>query len=231
MADKKQKGSQKAVEQVNQHILNIITPAGIDFDSNHANIGDNVGKVYAVTKYPTDGVDYGWMAPLCNMEGTATTVEFRYTDPAKITEVFNKKISELKADRELAKQESERQQIDQAVKDLQEMIHRISVINEPVGYVNTMLHIQDANHQSLGNRIKRVSSIAAVEGCNIRNLKYKQCFRHFKALPLMDGRILKWQISETGTCRFLLSSEGSRWQAAALTIRVVTIWEKREEIS
>lgn len=175
MADKKQKGSQKAVEQVNQHILNIITPAGIDFDSNHANIGDNVGKVYAVTKYPTDGVDYGWMAPLCNMEGTATTVEFRYTDPAKITEVFNKKISELKADRELAKQESERQQIDQAVKDLQEMIHRISVINEPVGYVNTMLHIQDANHQSLGNRIKRVSSIAAVEGCNIRNLKYKQC--------------------------------------------------------
>ncbi len=175
MANKKQKGGQKAVEQVNQHILNIITPAGIDFDSNHANIGDQVGKVYAVTKYPTDGVDYGWMAPICNMEGTATTVEFRYTDPAKITEVFNKKISELKADRELAKQESERQQIDQAIKDLQEMIHRIGVINEPVGYVNTMLHIQDVNHQSLGNRMKRVSSIAAVEGCNIRNLKYKQC--------------------------------------------------------
>ncbi len=175
MAEKKKTSGQKPAEQVNQHILNIITPAGIDFDSNHANIGDNVGKVYAVTKYPADGVDYGWMAPLCNMEGTATTVEFRYTDPAKITEVFNKKISELKADRELAKQESERQQIDQAIKDLQEMIHRISVINEPVGYVNTMLHIQDVNHQSLGNRIKRVSSIAAVEGCNIRNLKYKQC--------------------------------------------------------
>lgn len=177
MAKTKQKaGKKKAApeQQVNQHILNIITPGGIDFDNNHANIGDNVGKIYAITKYPTEGVDYGWLAPLCNLEGTATTVEFRYTDPAKITEVFNKKISELKADRELAKQESERQQLDQAVKDLQEMIHRISVVNEPVGYVNTMLHIQDTNHLSLANRIKRVSSIAAVEGCNIRNLKYKQ---------------------------------------------------------
>lgn len=173
----KGKESKKTIatgNDVNQHILNIITPSGIDFDSNHANIGDNVGKIYAVSKYPTEGVDYGWLAPLCNLEGTATTLEFRYTDPANITNVFNKKISDLRADRELAKQESERQQIDQAIKDLQEMIHRISVANEPVGYVNTMLHIQDTEPANLGNRIKRVSGIAAVEGCNIRNLKYKQ---------------------------------------------------------
>lgn len=174
MAKSKKVTVQHTGSDVNQHILNIITPSGIDFDNNHANIGDNVGKIYAITKYPTEGVDYGWLAPLCNLEGTATVLEFRYTDPANITTVFNKKISDLRADRELAKQESERQQIDQAIKDLQEMIHRISVVNEPVGYVNAMLHIQDTERANLGNRIKRVSSIAAVEGCNIRNLKYKQ---------------------------------------------------------
>ena len=47
-------------EEANQHILNIITPAGIDYDKNFANVGENVGKIFALTKYPTDGVSYGW---------------------------------------------------------------------------------------------------------------------------------------------------------------------------
>lgn len=159
---------------VNTHILNIITPSGIDYDKNFANVGENIGKIYAVTKYPVEGVDYGWLAPLCNLEGTSTMIEYRYTDPSRITEVFNQKIAELKGNRELLKQESEKQQNEKAIRDLEEMIHRISVANEPVGYINIMLHIQDTDHKNLNNRIKRVSSILGVNGCNILNLKYKQ---------------------------------------------------------
>ena len=162
------------LDMANGHILNFITPAGVDFDNTHCNVGENVGKIYAVGKYPTEGVDYGWLADLCNLEGTSTTIEYRPTEASKMTEVFNKKISDLKADRDIVKQESERQRIDQAIKDLEQMIHRISVANEPVGYINIMLHIQDNHKNSLNNRIKRVSSICAVAGCNIRNLKYKQ---------------------------------------------------------
>jgi len=81
------------IEVVNQHILNIITPSGIDFDKNYANIGENVGKIYTVVKYPAE-VDFGWLADLCNMEGTSTNIEYRHTDPANLTKVFNKKISE-----------------------------------------------------------------------------------------------------------------------------------------
>lgn len=161
-------------EEANQHILNIITPAGIDYDKNFANVGENVGKIFALTKYPTDGVSYGWLADLCNIEGTSTIIEYRTTEPSRLTSVFNKKINELKSDQELLKQESEKQQNEQAIKDLEEMIHRIAVRNEPVGYLNVMLHVQDVTISGLQNRIKRVNSIVAISGCNMRNLKYKQ---------------------------------------------------------
>lgn len=168
------KNNAQVRQNINRHILNIITPSGIDYDKNFANVGENVGKIYAISKYPTEGVDYGWLSDLCNLEGTSTVIEYRYTDPANITNVFNKKISELKGDRELAKEESERQRIDKAIEDLKEMINRISVKNEPVGYVNIMLHVQDTSLKTFNSRVKRVSSIVQVAGCNLKNLKYKQ---------------------------------------------------------
>lgn len=173
MLGKKEKAT-VVKQDVNEHILNIITPSGIDCDSNHANIGDNVGKIYTISKYPTEGVGYGWLSALCNLEGTATVIEFRYTDSGNITTVFNKKIDELSGQKDLVKEESERQKIDAAIIDLKAMIHRIAVLGEPVGYVNIMLYIQDTNLKALGNRIKRISGQVAVIGCNIRNLKYKQ---------------------------------------------------------
>ncbi len=162
------------MQQVNQQILNVITPAGIHFTDTAANVGDSYGKIYAVSKYPTDGVDYGWAAEICKLEGTCTEMDVRYGDPSFLTTVYNKKISDLRADRDLVKQESEKQQIDEAIKDLEEMIRRISVQNEPVVYVNTMLFVQDISEKALSDRIKRVSGRMAINNMNLKLLRYKQ---------------------------------------------------------
>ncbi len=171
---KKEKNAIPAAKQVNQQILNVITPAGIDFTDTCANVGDAYGKIFAVSKYPTDGVEYGWASQICKLEGTCTEFDIRYGDPSFITNVYNKKISDLRADRDLVKNESEKQQIDEAIKDLEEMIRRISVQNEPVAYVNTMLFIQDVSEKALNDRVKRVSGRMAVNGMNLRLLRYKQ---------------------------------------------------------
>lgn len=171
---KKDKNATTASRQVNQQILNVITPAGIDFTDTHANVGDAYGKIYAVSKFPTDGVEYGWASQICKLEGTCTEFDVRYGDPSFITNVYNRKISDLRADRDLVKNESEKQQIDEAIKDLEEMIRRISVQNEPVAYVNTMLFIQDITEKALNDRVKRVSGRMAVNGMNLRLLRYKQ---------------------------------------------------------
>lgn len=159
--------------EINENILNIITPSGIDFSNTNANVGDSTGKIYCISKYPSE-VDYGWLSSLCNLEGTMTCIEYRHTSPDRMQKVMNKKISEMKVNADTAKEESDRQRYEQAVKDLKQMINRISVRGEPVGYVNTMLFPQAPTPIELEARIKRVSSAVALEECSIRCLKYRQ---------------------------------------------------------
>lgn len=172
---KKNETQQQIIENdVNQLLLNAITPPGIDFDNNHANLGDMVGKVFYVSRYPSEGVDFGWMAPLFNMEGTSTVAEFKHTDKSALIEVYNRKISDLKAEKQIAKKESERLVMDKAISDLEKQIKSLAVDDIPVGYVNIMMHIQAPTEKELNDRIKRVSARCAILGCNIRLLKYRQ---------------------------------------------------------
>ncbi len=161
------------VNDVNENVLNIITPSGIDYDNSHINIGENAGAIFTISKYPSH-VDYGWLVDLCSLEGTATVIEYRHTSPARMIKVMNKRISELNSNAETAKEESERQSYARGVKDLKEMIKRIGIQNEPVGYLNIMLLIQSPSSETLNQRIKRVSGSVSVAECNMRNLKYRQ---------------------------------------------------------
>ena len=171
--NKKQNIRISPVDAVNQNILNIITPAGVEADTNFANLGENYGKIYSVTRYPADA-DFGWLAPLCSLEGTSTTIEYRYTEPDRMIKVFDKKIKELKANRETTKEEADRQRLTAAIEDLEEMINRVAVANEPVGYVNIMFFIQAPTQAALESRVKRVGSAASIAGCNMKLLKFRQ---------------------------------------------------------
>lgn len=164
----------KETSDLNEHILNIITPSGIDYDSTHANIGEKVGKIYCISRYPAENIKYGWLAALCQLEGTITSIEFRRTDADNLIDVYNKKIAQLKGDRTTAKVESDKQLIDKAIKDLEGLIQKIAVQKEPVGYVNIMLYIRHTDGRMLEDRIKRVSGAVAVAQCKLLNLKYKQ---------------------------------------------------------
>ena len=164
----------KETSDLNEHILNIITPSGIDYDSTHANIGENVGKIYCISRYPAENIKYGWLAALCQLEGTITSIEFRRTDADNLIDVYNKRIAQLKGDRTTAKVESDKQLIDKAIKDLEGLIQKIAVQKEPVGYVNIMLYIRHTDSRMLEDRIKRVSGAVAVAQCKLLNLKYKQ---------------------------------------------------------
>ena len=158
---------------VNENILNIITPSGIDFDRSHINVSENVGTIFCISKYPSDA-GYGWLAPICNLEGSSTLIEYRYTSPDRLAKQLNKRISELKDNLETAKQESEKQSISNAVENLRELVNKIIVKGEPVGYVNIMIYITAENQQELQSRIKRIQSAVSVVECGVRTLIYKQ---------------------------------------------------------
>lgn len=165
-------GSDSAYE-INENILNIISPAGIDFDSMHTSLGENVGKLYSVTRYPYSN-DYGWLAPLCNLEGTSTTIEFHYTEPAPLIDIFDRRINEMEGNKGTLKNQSERDLNEKAIEDLRKLVKKLSVEQEPVGYICILLHVQDTSEERLNERIKRVSGVVAIKGCNMKLLKYRQ---------------------------------------------------------
>ena len=56
---------------VNEALLNVITPMGLEIKRNSLVIGENMGKVYGAVRYPQK-VEMGWLsksrispAPLC----------------------------------------------------------------------------------------------------------------------------------------------------------------------
>lgn len=177
---KKKKEEETSVFEVNQNLQNIISPSGIKVDSTHTEVGENYGKIYAVSRYSPMN-DYGWLAPLCNLEGTGTTIEYKKTDPAKLIEIFNKNFKEKEGNQNALKNESDKQINEHELKDLRKMIDRIAIQQEPVGYINIMLHIQNDTERKLNERIKRVSSAVSINGCNIKLLKKRQ-YQALKAI-------------------------------------------------
>jgi hypothetical protein len=51
---------------VNQALLNVITPMGLEIRKNSLVIGENTGKIYGVIKYPQK-VDIGWLSKVTNI--------------------------------------------------------------------------------------------------------------------------------------------------------------------
>lgn len=170
---KKTKEKVQVQSDVNQNLLNIITPAGIDFNNNSANIGENYGKIFTVAKYPSSE-EYGWLADFCNLEGTSTVIEYRYATPDIMISNLDRRIRELRGQKESCKTESERKQVEKAIEDIDRMIQQIAVNNEPVGYFNMMFHIQHAREEELATRIKKVRAVCATHQCTLKLLKFKQ---------------------------------------------------------
>lgn len=192
-----------SLPRINQHILNTITPSGIDYTSTATSLGDNYGEAYYISKYPTEGGDYGWLSPLCSLEGTTASVEYHTTDPAVLIDVYNKKRKEYKTERDVAKDQSEKVILEQKMADIDELIRKISVLKEPVGYVNIILHVQAGDEKAYASRIKRIKTQVQIQGCNMRLLKYKQ----FDALEVIAPYgIPKASVSNMGNRNMPISS-------------------------
>ncbi|SEU22239.1 protein of unknown function DUF87 [Lacrimispora sphenoides] len=158
---------------INTTLLNIITPSAIDHDRSFLNISESVGRVMCISKFPSY-TNYGWLAPIAKLESTITKIEYRHTSPERITKALNNKISELRENLDAAKKESERQSLEYSIENLMNLIDRITVKGEPVGFVNIMLYISAENTAELASRIRRIQSIISIQECGVRPLVHKQ---------------------------------------------------------
>ena len=84
----------KEIERIkfNSALSNVLTPiGGLEYKKNSFRIGDVLGKVFVIVKYPQD-VKMGWIEDICNIPNTLTSFNVITTEK----EVLMQKISKGK---------------------------------------------------------------------------------------------------------------------------------------
>ena len=77
---------QQAVQEQdvqNSALLNVITPVGLEFQKNSLSIGENLGKVYGLIRYPQK-VEVEWLSKITNIPATIVSIGFKPVDNATL---------------------------------------------------------------------------------------------------------------------------------------------------
>ena len=76
---------------VNEALLNVITPMGLEIKRNSLVIGENLGKVYGAVRYPQK-VDMGWLSKITNIPSTIVSVGITPIDNGSLISAISKSI-------------------------------------------------------------------------------------------------------------------------------------------
>ena len=108
-------GSKKKEEAfpVNEALLNVITPMGLEIKRNSLVIGENLGKVYGAVRYPQK-VDMGWLSKITNIPSTIVSVGITPIDNGSLISAISKSIVQQRGAADSAKDPLTRQRAEKA---------------------------------------------------------------------------------------------------------------------
>lgn len=173
------KDKMEFVEETNQALLNVITPMGLDFSKNKMSIGENLGKVYGITRYPPK-VEMGWLAKITNMQSTIVSIGFHPMDNGVLVNAINRNVTRQRGIVEGAKDALTRQRAEKAAEDGEKMIAQIDREGETVGLMSVSVLPIAKEEKDFQKVCRRAESTVSVLKCKMRaipNLQ-KESFKH-----------------------------------------------------
>lgn len=167
--------AKKSVEKrhINNHLLDVITPMGIEFNQSNFWFGELLSKTILITLYPPN-VKIGWLSKIANMEGVTCSVHMIPTNSGKLIENINKSMGEL--DAKIANGGSAlsikraKQQYDHADK----LIEKIDQEQENIFYVTVAIMVTATTKEELDRKVRRVESTIAGSRMKGRSPMFKQ---------------------------------------------------------
>ena len=87
---------------VNEALLNVITPMGLEIKRNSLVIGENMGKVYGAVRYPQK-VEMGWLSKITNIPSTIVSVGITPIDNSTLISALSKSIVQQRGAADSAK--------------------------------------------------------------------------------------------------------------------------------
>lgn len=210
---KKQPVSKPDIPKRNNALLNVITPVGLEFAKNRLSIGENIGKVYGIIRYPQK-VGVEWLAKITNIPSTIVSIGWRPIDNATLINAVSRSVVQQRGIADGAKDPLSRQRAEKAAEDGEKIILQIDREGETVGLMSVAVMPVAKDEKSFQKVCRRVESLVSVLKCKIRaipNLQ-KEAFRHispsFATDPKMEGILQKVVPISTFVGGFPFASNG-----------------------
>lgn len=164
-------GSKKKEEAfpVNEALLNVITPMGLEIKRNSLVIGENLGKVYGAVRYPQK-VDMGWLSKITNIPSTIVSVGITPIDNGSLISAISKSIVQQRGAADSAKDPLTRQRAEKAAEDGEKIMQRIDQEGETVAMMSLTVMPIAQDEVNFTKVCRRVESAFNIQKCKVRTL-------------------------------------------------------------
>ncbi len=154
---------------VNEALLNVITPMGIEIRKNSIVIGENIGKIYGIVRYPGQ-VEYGWLSKITNIPSTIVSVGIKPIDNSALISAISKSIIQNRSLADSAKDPLTRQRAGKAAEDGECIIQQIDQEGETVALMSVTAMPIAQDEKQFHKICRRVESVLNVQQCKVRTL-------------------------------------------------------------
>lgn len=158
--------AQETIE-VNQALMNVITPMGIEFFRNELIIGEDIAKVYGVIKYPQE-LDYGWLSKITNIPGTIVSLSFEPIDSGSFLDVVSKIVNRSKGDAETAKDALAKQRAIRKAENGEKMMKQIDDHGETIGLLSISIMPISRDDRLFEKVCRKVQTVLTTLQCKSR---------------------------------------------------------------
>ncbi|MEA3422409.1 MAG: hypothetical protein U9Q80_01165, partial [Bacillota bacterium] len=184
------KKQQTKATNINNTLLNIITPIGLEIKRNSLIIGENTGRVYGIVKYHQK-VDFGWLSKITNIPGTVVGITFIPIDNGEFISGLSRSIIQHQSMAETAKDPLSQQRAERAAIDGEKIMLQIDKDGETVGTIIISIMVMARDESTFSKICRKTESVIATNKCKSRvmaNLQ-EQAFKSVSPYHTLDESI------------------------------------------
>ena len=159
--------------QINNTLLNIISPMGLEIKRNNLTLGENIGKIYGIIKYPQD-LEYGWLSKITNIPGTICSINFTPIDSGIFIENISRSINRNRGVVNSAKDPLTRSRAEKAAEGGEKIMKKIDQQGEAIGQMGITIMPVSKDEEIFEKACRKVESRVTSLNCRLRGLSHLQ---------------------------------------------------------
>jgi len=175
---------------INGALLNSITPIGMEYKQNSIIVGESIGKIYGIVKYP-QSADYGWLSKLTNIPSTVASITLTPVDDSAFLESLSNTIRQKRGEEQSAKDALVASRAKRAADDAEKMMIQVDQQGEKICAMSLLIAPLTRDEKALKKICQKVESAIAVAKCKGRVLSslQKEAFKQLSPFYSAEEKI------------------------------------------